>query len=194
MLTGPDDPRGPKRSNALARVARKAIAPFRTRNGTTSRSAESFRRVDLPKVLTWLGVSIAVSCIFGWSFGVLAAQPLEGFFITIGLIGVITIVSAAIAVVKLYYPSVVSSLVTALQSMPLFSPIYGNKRKTILWVVLAIVCGIVIGGVVGFFIGLQMAEAIANALKTLGQIIVAAAIAAVVVLIILHFLRRSTKG
>ena len=160
-------------------------------------SVVSSRRVtnqaDVPKVLTWLGVSLVATGILGWGTGVWKSQRIEGFFEYIGLYTVAFGIIIATALVWRFRPSAVPILLNILQLKRLFAPVNGSRGKNLMWVIVAIVCGIGLGGVGGHLIGLQTGQAVANVLKTLGQVVVVIAIIAIVSLIALEASRDSGK-
>ena len=149
--------------------------------------------MDVPKVLTWLGVSLIVFGILGWISGVWKAQPIEGFFEYIGLFIVAVGMILAVVLVRRFFPSTVPVVLRILRLKWLFAPINGTRRKTLIWVVLATVFGIGVGCVGGHLIGLQTGQAVVDALETLGQVVVVAVSIVIASLIVWAVAQNSGK-
>ena len=152
------------------------------------------QKVDFAKPITWFLVSLVAFGIFGWGYGVLTAEPIDGFFELAGLFGIGIVIILASLLVRRLNLSIVPEFFDVFRLLHwLFAPIDGNRLKTLIWIALAIICGIGTGGVGGYFIGLQTGQAVVNALETLGQIVVALAIFIVVGLLIRSDKRRRQR-
>ena len=179
----------------------EALSPLIRNAETTSTSSEIHivpsrslsNGVDVPKTLIWLAVSLIVFGILGWASGVWRAGPVEGFFEYVGLFTFVLVTILIVALIRRFFPSVSSVVLRILRFNWLFTPINGNRRKTLVWVGIALVCGIAVGGVGGHFIGLQMAQSVANTLKILGQVAVVTTGIVIVVLVGSGISRNSGK-
>ena len=143
--------------------------------------------VDVLKTLIWFAVSIPVSGIVGWISGVWKAGSVKGFFEFVGLFVFVGITILILVLIRHFLPLVWSVVLRILR-------LNGDSGKTWVWVVIALVCGSAVGGIGGHFIGLQMAQSVANALKTLGQVVVITAVVVIVVLVVTDILRKSGRG
>ena len=189
MLSRPSVERSLGSVEVLPIVSRNAGVISRTPEINITSPRLLNEQVDKLKALTWLAVSLVVFGIFGWAYGVLTAEPIDGFFELAGLFGIGIALILASLLVRRLNPSIVPVFFNVLRLRWMFLPIAGNRQKTLIWVVLATVCGIGAGGVGGYFIGLQTGQAIVNALETLGQIVVAL----IVIIFIIGLLLGSGK-
>ena len=149
---------------------------------------------DVPKVLTWLAVSLIIAGILGWISGVWNAEPIEGFFEYVGLFTILIGLILVTMIIRRFYPTAIPTVLGIMRLRWLFAPINGNRRKTFLWIVLAIVFGIGVGGLSGHFVGLQTGPSIVNALRGLGQVVVTIVIIVIVILVVAAIVRNSGKG
>ena len=149
--------------------------------------------VDVPKVLTWLGVILIIFGTLGWAIGVWNAQPIEGFFECVGLFAILIGLLATRVLVRRLFPSAVPVVLRILGLKSLFAPINGNRRRTLIWVAFAIVCGIGTGSVGGYFIGLQTGQSVVDVLDMLGKAITFLVVGVIVLLVLMQMERNSRK-
>ena len=193
MLNRPSAARSLKSAEALPKVVHNAGIMSGVPEIHVLPSRRLTNHVDVPKALTWLGVSLIVFGILGWVSGVWKAQPIEGFFEYVGLFIVAVGMILAVVLVRRFFPSTVPVVLRILRLKWLFAPINGNRRKTLIWVVLATVFGIGVGGVGGHLIGLQTGQAVVNALETLGKVVVVTVIVVIASLIAWEMAQNSGK-
>ena len=193
MLNTPSAARSLKPAEALPRMAHNAGLVSGAPEIHVLPSRRLPNHVDVPKVLTWLGVSLIVFGILGWISGVWKAQPIEGFFEYVGLFIVAVGMILAVVLVRRFFPSTVPVVLRILRLKWLFAPINGTRRKTLIWVVLATVFGIGVGCVGGHLIGLQTGQAVVDALEILGQVVVVAVSIVIASLIVWAVAQNSGK-
>lgn len=174
-------------------LARDAVTESNPSEVSVIRSSTVTHQPDVPKILTWLAVSLVLAGILGWAFGVWNAKPIEGAFEYIGLFALFIGLIWIVVMSHRFYPSAVPVALKFLRLRWLFAPINGNRRKTMVWVMVVIVCGIGVGGVGSYFIGLQTGEAVSNVLRILGQLAVAVTVIGIIALVVLERLRQSSR-
>ena len=129
MLNRPSAARSLKSAEALPRVVHNAGIMSGVPEIHVLPSRRLTNHVDVPKALTWLGVSLIVFGILGWVSGVWKAQPIEGFFEYVGLFIVAVGMILAVVLVRRFFPSTVPVVLRILRLKWLFAPINGNRRK-----------------------------------------------------------------
>ena len=170
MLNKPRNEGNLQRVEVLMPAMRRSSALSHAPSTHYSTSNRSAGRVDVYKILTWFGVSFAIWIILGWIGGVLEAEPVKGFFATLGLFVSVFLLIALAFLLWRISPSTLKSILSFLQLKRLFAPTRGDRLKTWTLVVVAIVGGFFAGGFLGNFIGSLSAKSVVSALEILGQL------------------------
>ena len=193
MLNKPRNEGNLQRVEVLMPAMRRSSALSHAPSTHYSTSNRSAGRVDVYKILTWFGVSFAIWIILGWIGGVLEAEPVKGFFATLGLFVSVFLLIALAFLLWRISPSTLKSILSFLQLKRLFAPTRGDRLKTWTLVVVAIVGGFFSGGFLGNFIGSLSAKSVVSALEILGQLTTIVLITVLLISFGAGMARRSSK-